>query len=551
MRALLAARSLLPVLAAGALLPLLAGSDCEGPTPTYPARAFVTELHASNSLGDSRRSQLGRPHPANAANEVSDLPGSPTPVYWSGTPVQVNIQMSPSVDLSALVLDANEAPAEDSCLLLDAIGNLADRGARTEPGSGLIGKKVVPHEYLAIVAPQCLLGDQPAGFVEPLSVQESIPEDEPIELLTPRSVEVPGRVEFQSGVPIEGAIVTLFDPLDPALFLGVTVTTASDGSFTLRVPEPAPDCGTPDASPCPTYDVVVAAPPDGSLPLPPIRLRGIVLPLGDGFTLLVRYPQLPIVPIRGDVVLEAGQTPYVTRLLVEGLIPAPPGSTQQFNGGLYRIETVTGADGRFDIDVPSGQYRITALPTYDDARTLDVAQIEFEVPANAGSVDNLQIEIPLANFARIEVLDDVGGLVPGADIILKMRERPHYHFYEQTTESLAGWSGPLMRGTYDIEVVPPQEQDPETGELDKSHARAHGTLEHSGESSILQIFLRRSDPFEGFIYGPPTADPGVPAEGVPGIQVLMLDPTTGEVLDETVTARENGAGFFRGVLPRQ
>jgi hypothetical protein len=141
--------------------------------------------------------------------------------------------------------------------------------------------------------------------------------------------------------------------------------------------------------------------------------------------------------------------------------------------------------------------------------------------------------------------------VIGAQLILQMRESPHYKFAEQTVSGPDGWVGRLMRGTYDVEVIPPLSLDLETGELKKSHARVHGVLDHSGNSSILQLFLRRSDPFEGFIYGPTDSSPGTTVEGMPGVQVMMLDPKTGDVLDEAITARTNGAGFFRGLLPRQ
>jgi hypothetical protein len=527
------------------------GSDCEGPNPTYPEREFVAEIHAVGSLGDTRRSQLGRPHPANASDNPSPLPGFPIPVFWPGTGTQVNIQMSPPVDLNVQLLDAAGAPAEDSCLLLDGLGELADRGIRGEPGSGLVGKKVIAQEYAAALAPGCLLGERPLRRFEPLSVQSDIPVTEPLLLRAAEHVEVPGRVETVAGDPIEGAVLTLFGSAQPDDFLGVSLATASDGSFNLAVPAAPADCGEGKNPNCPTYDVLVSAPMDGSLPLPPIHLRNIVLPLGDDFTLLIRYPQLPTTTLRGTVVLSAGQTPFVTRLRIEGSIPPSPGGGHQFEGGLYRVEIATDAQGRFEIEVPAGDYNITAWPDYDEARTLDEGLLDFEVPAGVGLIDNLRLQIPLAGFARIEVRGEDGSSVIGADLVLQMRDPPHYRFAERTSAGLDGWAGALMRGTYDVEVIPPPEFNPETGEMTKSHSRVHGVLEHNGESSILQLFLRRSDPFEGFIYGPATSATGAPIEGVPGVQVLMLDPQSGALLDEAITARENGAGFFRGLLPRQ
>jgi hypothetical protein len=533
------------------LIPTLLGADCDGPNPTYPEREFVAELYAAGSLGDPPRSQLGRPHPDNASDTPSPLPGSPTPVRWSGTGAQVNIQMSPPVELNALLLDADGTPAQDSCLLLDGLGDLADRGLRAEPDSGRITKRVIAHEYAAVLAPDCLLGERPIGLFEPLSLQDNIPSDEPLELQAPDSVEVPGRVETVAGEPIEGAVLTLFSAANADSFLGVSLKTSSDGSFGLTVPAPPPDCGAAEQPPCPTYDVLVSAPRDGSLPLPPIRLRNVVLPLGDGFTLLVRYPELPVTTLRGTVLLKEEPTPFVTRLRVEGTVPPTPGIGHQFEGGLYRVEIGTDPEGRFELEVPPGQYRITAWPEYDKARTLDVGVLELEVDPGVSLIDNLTLQIPDADPARIEVHDEDGQSVIGAQIILQMRESPHYKFAEQTTSGPDGWVGRLMRGTYDIEVIPPLALDLETGEFQKSHARVHGVLDHSGNSSILQLFLRRSDPFEGFIYGPTDSSSGAVVEGVPGVQVIMLDPETGAVLDEAITARTNGAGFFRGLLPRQ
>lgn len=534
------------------LVPALLGSDCDGPNPTYPEREFVVELQAPGSLGDSARSQLGRPHPDYASGSASLLPGSPTPVFWPGTSDQVNIQMSAPSALNVLLLGPSGTPSEDSCLFLDGLGDLADRGLRAQPNSGEITKQVLAHEYSALLAPNCLLGEQPLGHVETLSIQGKGLSQEPLVLQAPEYSLVPGRVESVNGDPIEGAVLTLFGSAHPEDFLGVSLTTAADGSFDLTVPAAPPDCGTTGQPDCPTYDVVISAPGDGTLALPPIRLRNVVLPLGDSFSLLVRYPQLALTTLRGTVVLEdEPQTPFVTRLRVEGEVPPPPGIGHQFEGGLYRAEISTDAEGRFELEVPAGQYSITAWPEYDKAHQFDVGRLELEVDPGVSLIDNLLLPIPDADFARIEVRDEDGTPVTGAQIILRMREAPHYRFSEVTTAGLDAWAGQLMRGTYDVEVVPPLVFDVETGELNKTHSRIHGLLDHNDESAILQLFLRRSDPFEGFIYGPEDASPGARVEGRPGIQVLLLDPETGQVLDETITARENGAGFFRGLLPRQ
>mgnify|MGYP001461686049 CR=1 FL=1 len=141
------------------LSPWTIAADCDGPAAGVAERDFVASLYAPGTIGDASRSQLGRPHPANAGDMQDHLPGFPTAVQWDGTQAQVNIQMSPSIDLSAQLLDENGGAAEDSCLVLDGLGKLPDRGLRGEPVTGLIGRSLVPGEYSAVVAPDCFLRD--------------------------------------------------------------------------------------------------------------------------------------------------------------------------------------------------------------------------------------------------------------------------------------------------------------------------------------------------------------------------------------------------------
>ena len=240
------------------LVPALLGSDCEGTNPIYPEREFVVGLHAPGSLGDAARSQLGRPHPDHSSGTTSPLPGAPTPVLWPGDSAQVNIQMSPPSALNVLLLDPSGAPSADSCLFLDGLGDLADRGLRSQPGSGQITKQVLAHEYSAFLAPNCLLGEQPLGHVDTLSIEgKGLTPEAPLELQAPEQATVPGRVETTNGDPIEGAVLTLFGSTHPEDFLGVSLTTDAAGLFDLTVPAPPVDCGTVGQPDCPTYDVLV------------------------------------------------------------------------------------------------------------------------------------------------------------------------------------------------------------------------------------------------------------------------------------------------------
>lgn len=532
------------------LSPWAVAADCEGPITGVAERDFVASLYAPGTIGDANRSQLGRPHPANAGDVQDHLPGFPTAVFWDGTQAQVNIQMSPSIDLSAQLLDENGGAAEDSCLILDGLGKLPDRGLRGEPVTGLIGRSLVPGEYSAILAPDCFLSDRPAEWVDSLALIKSQQPGTELSFEALTSVSVAGRVEFTDGEPIDGAVLTLFSAVAPEQYLGSHSLSSADGGFSLTVPAPPDDCGAEDRPPCPTYDVLVSTPRDGSIPLPPIRLQQLVLPPPSGGSLLVRYPPLPTTVLRGQVVVADDGTPFPTRLHIEGDIPEPPNLGHQFEGGLFRAELLTDAEGRFELEVPSGSYLLWTFPSYDDSSRFDRTELAIEVPPGVELLDGLEVGVPLASLARVEVVLPDGRDLSGADLILRMQEPPAYTFRRQTSSALGGWAGPLMSGTYDVEVIPPQTENIETGQLEKTHARAHSVLNHGASTDILELQLQRADGLSGFVYGPVDSSPSSATEGLGGLQVQLRDPASGELLDEAVTASGEGAGFFRAVLPR-
>ena len=532
------------------LSPWTIAADCDGPAAGVAERDFVASLYAPGTIGDASRSQLGRPHPANAGDIQDHLPGFPTAVQWDGTQAQVNIQMSPSIDLSAQLLDENGGAAEDSCLILDGLGKLPDRGLRGEPVTGLIGRSLVPGEYSAVVAPDCFLSDRPAEWVDSLTLLKSQQPGTELNFSALSSVGVVGRVEYTDGEPIDGAVITLFSSNAPEQYLGSHSLSSADGGFSLPVPAPPVDCGTKGSPPCPTYDLLVSAPRDGRIPLPPIRLQQLVLPSPSGGSLLVRYPPLPTTMLRGQVVVADDGTPFPARLHIEGDVPEPPNLGHQFEGGLFRAELLTDAEGRFELEVPSGSYLLWTFPSYDEASRFDRTELAVEVPPGVELLDGLEVSVPLAPLARVEVALPDGRDLAGADIILRMREPPAYTFRRQTSSGLGGWAGPLMTGTYDVEVIPPLSENIETGLFEKTHARVHSVLNHGESTDILELQLRRSDELSGFVYGPIDSSPASPTEGLGGVQVQLRDPATGNLLDEAVTASEEGAGFFRALLPR-
>ena len=502
------------------LLALAAGltaADCDSAPGPVAGRGFKAELHAPHIAQQDRRSQ--------------PVPGV---LFWDGTDRQVDIQMVAPVTLEAELLDAAEEIVGGACVFLDAGGQLGDVGSETDSGDGRAPLTIVPATYDVVVAPGCLLGSTAALLFEDLLLDGTA--SLPIPWSLPETHIFHGKTQFDDGVPIEGAVIGLYDAEAPERHLGLSAVSGADGRFALEVPEGS-------------YHVLASTPADGSVPIPPIRVDNQLLPYVDpeNTTLVIRFPSTPTATLSGDVF--ADDLTYTRgRVLVEGYVePGPdPG---QFNGGFYRAETTTNAQGRFELEVPPGTYTVQAWPAYDDTDCAPEGEdtrfcygttSEVREVAAGALVNDIRLQLPPAQIARVEVREPDGTAMVGATLLLRQLTPPHYAYRRQTSVDFDAWVGLLPSALYEVEVIPTT--DPETGV--KRYSRARATLDLTTSQSILQIYLRRSDVFDGFVFGPG-------GQGVPNVRVLMLDPETDVLLDETVTnGDDQTAGFFRGVLPR-
>ena len=507
-----------------AVATLASGQEqCGGVNPVTPVppRSFRVELHAAHAGQQNARS----------------APGVPSVATWSGRAEdQVDVQLVPPASMSGVVRDSALQSVGDACVFFDAGGQLGDVASVTD-SSGLMSRLIVPATYDLVVAPDCLTG---TGAAVVLEDQQLPVEGGGSEWTLPQPAVFNGRVQTTGGIGIAGAVVSFYDAERPEQHLGVTVVPQDapedqpldKGRFSALVPAEG------------RFDIVISAPGDGGVPLPPIRLVAEEVP-DPGLSLVVRYPPIQTSTLRGVVQLPPpSETSYAnaeTRVLVEGWVAAPLAPDSDFDGGYFRAEVPldVGGGGTFSLEVPEGSYRVAAIPAFEDLGRYDVGAVEIDVPGGVGDID---VEVPLADgvFTRIEVVDG-NNPISGARVELQMLTWPYFAFgNEAFLEDLGGFLGFLPRGNYRVEVTPPI--DEETGA--KRWARTSGTFEVGrGEASVVQLFLRRSDQFEGFVFTGQT-------QGAGGVRVLMFDPADGALLDETITNSETSAGFFRGILPR-
>ncbi len=486
------------LLAAGAGL-LLVGADCEQTGPIAPARDYSFTLHDPGPYQHSYRSQPGETQ------------------NWNGRDLAFT-EMTAPVAVTGEVLHEDSSPAGGVCVFLDGVGDLGDLSGVAD-SQGLFTQTILPSTYNLAIAPDCFTGTSPAEYLEDIELAGETSEP----WLLPTRSDVIGEVSDTAGNAIVGAIVSVYEAGRPDRPLGLTVATDSSGVFTFQVP------------PAVRYDILVSSPPDGSVPIAPIRIDNQVLPLLAGLSMKIEYPSLPTAQVIGTLV-QLGGVATTGRVRVEGWVPAAAHGPQ-FSGGTFRAEFETDADGRWERELPRGSYRATAFPRHSN-RSFGTVSEDFDVVVGTDLVE-VELALPNSSIGRIEVSQSDGNPMVGAKLGIRMSSPPYYSYLE-TTDEEGAWTGLLIPDIYDVEVIPPEQ--PETGE--QRFARAHGTLDLlSPEPPIVSIQLRRSDLVDGFLYT-------VGQSGVRGVHVLLADPETGEIWDETVTNDGEFPGFFRATLPR-
>jgi len=507
-------RSLLLATLAGTLL---VGANCEDNGPIPPGRDFGAVLHDPGHYQTTRRSQPGGIHTWNGQTLAYVEMTAPAPV--SGRVVQQSEEpCEPDSDATSPC-----PPSPGVCVFLDGPGELGDLSGITD-SAGIFSQTIIESTYDVYIAPECFTGSTPAEYIDQgLDGGGSVPAWE-----LPFRSEVFGLVVDTSGTPVEGAVVSVYEAGQPDRPLGITALTDVDGEFTFAVP-PGLD-----------YDILVTTPHDGSVPIAPIRIDNQELPPQvPGLVLKIDYPVLPTAEIIGSLEQGSGAT-TTGRIRVEGWVPGLPGSGTQLTGGTFRAEFETDSDGDWGLELPrGGPYRATAFPRHGDPG-LGIATAIFSVDEGDTAI-SVDLALPDSTLARIAVTQNNGNAMVGAQLAIRMTSPPYYSYLETTGDD-GGWTGQLIPDIYEVEVIPPEQ--PDTGE--QRFARAHDSLDLLSsdiEDHTLEVTLRRSDVVDGFLYS-------VGQEGVKDVHVLLTDPDSGELWDETVTNDSEFPGFFRATLPR-
>jgi hypothetical protein len=496
----------------------LIGADCDGLQVEEERRFVVSFVDAGANVETVWRSQ-----------------DPPAVQQWDGTSNLHYLQLIASPIVSAQVVPApGSGLPEDTVVFLDAPGQAADISGVVE-STGSFGQRIVPGEYDVFVAPGRLISGQPATRFVRVTLNDETP-DWAWQL--PSSELVEGVVKHGA----DGVVGPLVVPY-PRDFGGMPLGSwgealegddeFEDGEFQLSVPPGV-------------YDVVLAPQlrrqDNGILqpdPIAPVFLSGRdwpVAPLAE---------TIPVQPLRvtsvvGRVRAAGADVTAVSRIRIEGTIPALSIGLDQWDGARWIADLRTDGEGVFRVDVPQGQYRVTAIPVYT-ARDRDVGVHTFA--ANGGTED-FEVALSAAPVATIGVVDELGAAVPDASLYIRNTGPPRYAYGERTQALGAGspgfWFGTLMRGTYTVEVVPPV--DTETGA--KIWARAHGELEVSRSGGATLIQLRRSAIMNGLVFS-------LDQRPVDDMLVEVRDWQSGELLDQAVTNRTNERGFFRALLPEE
>ena len=341
------------------IVSLLAAACDTGPSATANPRPFVVDLVD--------------PGPLQPSQQVSRSQRGSDPTRPSGANLWY-VQMTAPLDLVGVIgfedgFGGVTPLGEAASVFLEGNADGNVRSATSE-STGAWALSVSPDVYDVVVARDALLGRNAASFLDSLVLAEPWP-DAVLPLAIPEAVE--GHVLTTAGTPVPGMFITVFRAEEPRWPMGVTVESDSTGRFGFEVPPGR-------------YDLVVAAPSDGSVPYPPLHILGQSLPLLPGFEIRAELPVLDRVRVRGTLALPTG-TPVQGRLRISGWVPPPPllpGAA--YSGGTYRIEIETDPDGGWEAELPRGNYTALAVPRIS-SRDLGEARLSFVAPE-----DNEQLQ---------------------------------------------------------------------------------------------------------------------------------------------------------------
>jgi len=499
-----------------ALVAALALPACDDdPVVNAPSRLMTVELH------EESRQSLMRAQPAGVHS-------------WSGRENDtVAVQMTAPVEARASVtaVETIDGDSPDEiAIFLDGAGQLGDFGT-TVNSLSLFDEPVLPSTYDVLIAPDALLGKHAARLITPVTLSDDVPPDDRLLWDLQPVEEVLGKVAtYATNQPVAGAVVTFYRASEPRLPVGVTTVTDADGEFFAELPEGR-------------YDIVLAGPGDGSVPIPPVRLLDQQLPLFQGAALRLEVPVVPTRPVRGSLVRAGSETPVAGRVRIEGqLTDLLPGGTG-IAMGRYRAEFETEADGSWEAELPLGAFTATGIPRYAaSTQTLGIGTLDFEVPFGVPSVEGLDVTMPPTVSARIEAYNPGGSPMVGATLVLRMKSAPRYSWRRVTGASgevTGAFVGLVIEDEYDIELIPPPDEDGQT-----RIARVQTEATFAGPGTVLRIEARRSDRFQGVVFTEGQQEVG-------DVHVLLRDPETGELWDTAVSRdSDTFTGVFEAVVPR-
>ena len=490
------------------------GCDVEQPT-TSPPRRMSYSLYEASSLSAER---------AQPTNEYS----------WSGRESDtVAIQMTAPVTARANVTPSETSDGQlpdEIAVFFDGAGQLGDFGNRLD-STAQFEQRVLPSTYDVLVAPDALLGRHAARLITPVPVIETIPTGEELVWALPEPEIVIGEVvTWNTGVPVPGAIVSVFRATEPRLPLGVTAVTGSDGTFAFEVPEGR-------------YDIVVSGPSDGSVVVAPVRRLDQQLPLFEGLSLRFEVWPVQPIPARGRLVRAGSADPVTGRVRIDGRVADPFNNATGIRTGRYRVELETESDGSWEVELPAGTYTATGIPRYavGQAPTRGIGNLEFDIPFGATSADGLDVSMPGPVTVRIEAYNPDGAPMIGATLLLRMHSAPRYAWRYVTGASGAlegAFVGQVIEDKYDIELIPPPDED------GKARLARVQVTQQLGPNTLLQLSARRSDRFQGFVF---TAN----EQPAGDIRVMVRDPDSGRLWDSVVTRDDSVfSGVFDAVVPR-
>jgi hypothetical protein len=337
----------------------------------------------------------------------------------------VRLVLSPGGRVAGSVRRRDGAPLTGMQVLVSA-----SRPGRMSPGQattsvqadGTFSVEHVPAgRATVVVTPVAARGPQPGGTSRSIEVIEGETTSVDIVLrdillsgrATRNGTPAPGlRLEAMAGGRFAGGLAL---PAPPGSVQRMVATTREDGSFEMLLDEPG-------------RVMIGAVTPDGRTRLP---MRPVEVPDVDAHTVELSWGGAPVTGIVVDKETDA-PIPFASVFAA----PEPRGSDGGGGGAS------AGADGRFQLEVEPGAYRIGARSRGDAYETaLVYGTAEVEVTVGASGLADVKIALPRGLAIAGRVTDVAGRPVGGISL---------FAYSNTAGETTGGWGSSLGDGTFTI-----------------------------------------------------------------------------------------------------